>query len=90
MNKNILAIILSLAIATFIFLSVFLIAYDDNIFYKLFWKLKCKMGKHTFQTKVGFSKRNVYYCKSCKIRRNYPKLSLIEGSNKRRYNPYDY
>jgi hypothetical protein len=74
--------ILGLVLLFGIVMGLFMVAYEDNVPFALFKKLRCRVGLHKMTVKIGKFRTHKYYCKWCKKPRKHPPLKLIDGNNK--------
>ncbi len=67
-----------------------MIAYEDNVPFGLFKRLRCITGYHKVRIKFGKLKIHKYYCQYCKEPRRHPALKVIDGGNKMGNNKYTF
>ena len=73
---------LSLIFPFAIIIFIMLVAYEGGMPFSLWNKLNCRLGKHKFQTQFG--KVNLYFCRTCKKRRQFPVLELVVGAKEKK------
>lgn len=86
MTHDSLTYTINLSILFGIVFGIMLIAYEDNVPFALFKKLRCKTGFH----KRSVLRSKKYYCQFCKKPRKHPQLKVIDGNNKLRDNDYKF
>lgn len=68
-----------------------MVLYEDGVPFGRFKKIKCKLGFHKRDHKIGkFVISRKYYCEHCKAPRKHPQLKVLQGGKKEVNNTFKF
>ncbi len=75
MNHDYVVAYLALSLPFFIIFLLMLICWEGGMPFSIWNRFKCRTGKHKFKN----GKTNLYFCRTCKKRKDFPVLELVVG-----------